>query len=121
MSKYHQCQLLPFAENAHNYTNNFSEEFEIGYLELLKREFGTERVHANRVYQDYISERHHLHMNSTQWENYSMFLRTFFSEKDDFERETKIVPREKNTVKVKEALRKVTIFQIRGNHVGNRR
>jgi hypothetical protein len=41
-----------------------------------------------------------------------MFLRTFFSEKDDFVRETKIVPREKNTVKVKEVLRKVTILQI---------
>jgi hypothetical protein len=50
-----------------------------------------------------------------------MFLRTFFSEKDDFVRETKIMPREKNTVKVKEAPRKVTILQIRGNHVGKRR
>jgi hypothetical protein len=43
-----------------------------------------------------------------------MFLRTFFGEKDDFVRETKIVPREKNTVKVKEALRKVTILKIWG-------
>jgi hypothetical protein len=42
-----------------------------------------------------------------------MFLIAFFSEKDDFVRETKIVPREKNTVKVKEAPRKVTILQIR--------
>jgi hypothetical protein len=32
-----------------------------------------------------------------------MFLRTFFSGKDDFVRETKIVPQEKNTVKLKEA------------------
>jgi hypothetical protein len=50
-----------------------------------------------------------------------MFLRTFFSENDDFVRETKIVLREKNTVKVKEAPRKVTVLQIRGNHVGKRR
>jgi hypothetical protein len=49
-----------------------------------------------------------------------MFLRTFFSE-NYFLRETKIVPQEKNTVKVKEALKKVTILQIRGNHVGERR
>jgi DNA/RNA-binding protein KIN17 len=75
MSKYHQCQLLLFAENAHNYINNFSEEFEIGYLELLKRQFGTERVLANRVYQDYISERHHIHMNSTQWETLRDFVK----------------------------------------------
>jgi hypothetical protein len=47
-----------------------------------------------------------------------MFLRTFFSENDDFERETKIVPREKNTVKVKQALRKATIIQMRGQPRG---
>jgi hypothetical protein len=49
-----------------------------------------------------------------------MFLWAFFSERDDFVRATKIVPQEKNTVKVKEAPRKVTILQIRGNHVGKR-
>lgn len=27
---------------------------------------GTRRVHANVVYQEYISDRNHLHMNSTQ-------------------------------------------------------
>jgi DNA/RNA-binding protein KIN17 len=32
-------------------------------------------VHANRVYQDYISERHHLHMNSTQWETLTDFVK----------------------------------------------
>jgi hypothetical protein len=41
-----------------------------------------------------------------------MFLRTFFSENDDFVRETKTVPREKNTVKVKEPPWKVRILQI---------
>jgi hypothetical protein len=50
-----------------------------------------------------------------------MFMRTFFSEKDDFVRETKIVPQEKNTVKVKAAPRKVTVLQIWGNHTGKRR
>jgi hypothetical protein len=49
-----------------------------------------------------------------------MFLRTYFSEKDDFVRETKIVPQEKNTVKLKEAPRKVSVLQIRDNHVGKR-
>jgi hypothetical protein len=49
-----------------------------------------------------------------------MFLWTYFSEEDDFVRETKIVPREKNTVKVKEAPKKVTILQLRGNHVGKK-
>jgi hypothetical protein len=48
-----------------------------------------------------------------------MFLRTFFSENDDFVKEAKIVLRQKNTVK--EAPRKVIILQIWGNHMGKRR
>jgi DNA/RNA-binding protein KIN17 len=75
MSESHQRQLLLFADNADKYIDEFSKEFEDGYLELLKRQFGTKRVHANRVYQDYISERHHLHMNSTQWETLTEFVK----------------------------------------------
>jgi hypothetical protein len=48
-------------------------------------------------------------------------LEDFFRENDDFVRETKIVPREKNTVKVKDAQRKVTVLQIQGNRMGKRR
>jgi hypothetical protein len=47
----HQRQLLIFADNADKYIDIFSKEFEGGYLELLKRQFDTKRVHANRVYQ----------------------------------------------------------------------
>lgn len=75
MSESHQRQLLLFADNASKYIDTFSREFEEGYLELLSRQFGTKRVHANRVYQDYISERHHLHMNATQWETLTDFVK----------------------------------------------
>jgi DNA/RNA-binding protein KIN17 len=75
MSESHQRQLLLFADNADKYIDEFSKEFEEGYLELLKRQFGTKRLDANRVYQDYFSERHHLHMNSTQWETLTDFVK----------------------------------------------
>ncbi|KAJ8877952.1 hypothetical protein PR048_022415 [Dryococelus australis] len=75
MSESHQRQLLIFADNADQYIDEFSSEFEQGYLELLRRQFGTKRVHANKVYQDYISDRHHLHMNSTQWETLTEFVK----------------------------------------------
>lgn len=67
MSESHQRQLLLFAEDPDEYIDNFSKEFEDGYIELLKRRFGTKRVQCNIVYQEYISERNHVHMNSTQW------------------------------------------------------
>ncbi|XP_048485927.1 DNA/RNA-binding protein KIN17 [Plutella xylostella] len=75
MSESHQRQLLLFADNANKYIDEFSKEFSDGYLELLKRQFGTKRVNANKVYQDYISHKDHLHMNATQWETLTEFVK----------------------------------------------
>jgi hypothetical protein len=43
-----------------------------------------------------------------------MFLMTFFSENDDFMRETKIVPKENKYSESETSLRKVTILQMWG-------
>jgi len=66
-SEAHQRQLLLFAENPHKYMDAFSHEFLKDFMHLLKRRFGTKRVHANQVYQEYIKDRNHLHMNATRW------------------------------------------------------
>ncbi|XP_053377860.1 DNA/RNA-binding protein KIN17-like isoform X2 [Mercenaria mercenaria] len=75
MSESHQRQLLLFAENPDEYVDTFSKDFRDGYLELLRRRFGTKRVQCNIVYQEYISERDHTHMNSTQWETLTDFVK----------------------------------------------
>ncbi|XP_076448545.1 DNA/RNA-binding protein KIN17-like [Babylonia areolata] len=75
MSESHQRQLLLFAENPDEYVDTFSKEFEEGYCELLKRRFGTKRVHANIVYQEYIAHKDHVHMNSTMWETLTDFVK----------------------------------------------
>ena len=67
MSESHQRQLLLFGENQGKFMDGFSGEFNKGYMLTLKRRFGTKRVHANIVYQEYISDREHIHMNSTRW------------------------------------------------------
>lgn len=67
MSESHQRQLLLFADNSKKYIDDFSREFNSTFLNILKRQFGTKRVSANRVYQEYIADRNHLHMNSTRW------------------------------------------------------
>ncbi|XP_041346944.1 DNA/RNA-binding protein KIN17-like isoform X2 [Gigantopelta aegis] len=75
MSESHQRQLLLFAENPDEYVDTFSKDFEEDYLELLRRRFGTKRVHANIVYQEYINNRDHVHMNSTMWETLTDFVK----------------------------------------------
>lgn len=75
MSESHQRQLLLLAEDVDKYMDTFSKEFQDTFLKLLKRQFGTRRVRANQVYQDYISDRHHTHMNATQWETLTEFVK----------------------------------------------
>ncbi|CAG2175801.1 unnamed protein product, partial [Oppiella nova] len=67
MSESHQRQLLLFADNPHKYMDAFSSEFLKDFLHLLKTRFSSRRVFANQVYQEYIKDRNHLHMNATRW------------------------------------------------------
>lgn len=75
MSESHQRQLLLFAENPDEYIDSFSKEFLDDFVKLLSRRFGTKRVHANQVYQEYIADRNHVHMNGTQWETLTDFVK----------------------------------------------
>ncbi len=72
-SESHQRQLLLFAENPNKYLGSFSHEFERDFMHLLKRTHGTKRVKANRVYQEYIADKEHVHMNATRWETLTGF------------------------------------------------
>lgn len=54
--------------------DDFSGTFNREYINTLKRRFGTKRVNANIVYQEYISEKDHIHMNSTKWYTLSDYV-----------------------------------------------
>jgi len=75
MSESHQRQLLLFADNSKRYIDDFSFDFAKGYVGILKRQFGTKRVNANRVYQEYIADREHIHMNGTRWVTLTGFVK----------------------------------------------
>ncbi|XP_067110159.1 DNA/RNA-binding protein KIN17 [Osmerus mordax] len=75
MSESHQRQLLLASEDPNQFMDYFSEEFKSDFLELIRRRFGTKRVHNNIVYNEYISDREHVHMNSTQWETLTDFTK----------------------------------------------
>uniref|UniRef100_UPI0037E91BCC DNA/RNA-binding protein KIN17 n=1 Tax=Semicossyphus pulcher TaxID=241346 RepID=UPI0037E91BCC len=75
MSESHQRQLLLASEDPNKFMDYFSDEFKSDFLELLSRRFGTKRVHNNIIYNEYISDREHVHMNSTQWETLTDFTK----------------------------------------------
>lgn len=69
----HQRQMLLFGQNTGSYTYQFSKDFFDSFMDILKRQFGTKRVKANKVYQQVIAHKDHVHMNSTRWHTLSGF------------------------------------------------
>jgi len=74
-SESHQRQISLFAQRPGRFLDAFSREFEKTFMDILKRRFGEQRVHANLVYNEYISDRHHTHMNATGWVTLNGFVR----------------------------------------------
>eukprot|EP00581_Thalassiosira_minuscula_P012766 CAMPEP_0183715360 /NCGR_PEP_ID=MMETSP0737-20130205/9613_1 /TAXON_ID=385413 /ORGANISM="Thalassiosira miniscula, Strain CCMP1093" /LENGTH=439 /DNA_ID=CAMNT_0025944451 /DNA_START=50 /DNA_END=1372 /DNA_ORIENTATION=+ len=70
----HLRQMKIFRENAGGMMDSFSKEFEVSYLETLRRRHGTQRMNANNVYQEVIQDKHHVHMNSTKWATLTDFV-----------------------------------------------
>jgi DNA/RNA-binding protein KIN17 len=72
-SEGHQRQMLLFAGKSGKFIEDFSKQFMNGFLQILQRRYSTTRVFANQVYQEYISDRNHLHMNATRWATLTEF------------------------------------------------
>lgn len=75
MSESHQRQMLIFGENPHRVVEGYSEEFETSFLEHMKRSHRFSRIAATVVYNEYINDRHHVHMNSTEWATLTEFVK----------------------------------------------
>lgn len=75
MSESHQRQMQVFGQNPTRIIDGYSEEFESSFLEHMKRSHRFSRVAATVVYNEYINDRHHIHMNSTQWATLTDFVK----------------------------------------------
>jgi len=71
----HLRQMLVVGEQAGKHISDFSGQFQAEFVTLLSRRFGTNRIKANNVYQEYIQDRNHLHMNSTRWLSLTEFIK----------------------------------------------
>eukprot|EP00563_Minutocellus_polymorphus_P010725 CAMPEP_0181062894 /NCGR_PEP_ID=MMETSP1070-20121207/23327_1 /TAXON_ID=265543 /ORGANISM="Minutocellus polymorphus, Strain NH13" /LENGTH=527 /DNA_ID=CAMNT_0023143005 /DNA_START=208 /DNA_END=1791 /DNA_ORIENTATION=+ len=70
----HLRQMKIFSENAGEFLDSFSAEFEQSYMDTLRRRHGTKKMNANNVYQEVIQDRDHVHMNSTKWATLTDFV-----------------------------------------------
>jgi DNA/RNA-binding protein KIN17 len=70
----HLRQMKIFCDNAGGMLDSFSKEFEKSYLDTLYRRHRTKQMNANNVYQEMISDKHHIHMNATKWATLTDFV-----------------------------------------------
>jgi len=74
MSDGHQRQMQLFVQDPNRFMDDFSQEFEAGFMQLMGHTYRSTRTLANTCYTDFISNRHHTHMNSTIWVTLSNFV-----------------------------------------------
>lgn len=55
--------------------DNWSKQFEQGYMDFVRRRWRSKRILANKVYQAYIADKNHVHMNATIWESLASFVK----------------------------------------------
>lgn len=73
-SEAHLRKMQIFSANSKKYLDTYSEQFEKGFLDILSRRHNTKRMGANVVYNEYIQDKHHIHMNATQWTSLTQFV-----------------------------------------------
>ncbi|KAF8427253.1 domain of Kin17 curved DNA-binding protein-domain-containing protein [Tirmania nivea] len=74
-SESHVRQMLVVGENAKQHVDNYSNQFKSDFLSLLRTSHGEKKVNANHFYQEYISNKEHIHMNATRWISLSEFVK----------------------------------------------
>ncbi|GAX76486.1 hypothetical protein CEUSTIGMA_g3931.t1 [Chlamydomonas eustigma] len=74
MSDSHRRQMEVFGQNPGKVVHEYSAEFERDFMDHLKRAHPFSRVSAKVVYNEFISDRHHVHMNSTKWLTLTSFV-----------------------------------------------
>ena len=75
MSEGHLRQMEIFRQNPGKMMDEFSNKFENGFINLLSRRWRSKTVNANIVYNEFIHDKEHVHMNSTKWDSLTSFAR----------------------------------------------
>ena len=76
-SESHVRQMLLIGEDPRKHIADYSNQFQRDFLQLLRTSHGEKAININHFYQEYISNKEHVHMNSTKWPSlteYAKFL-----------------------------------------------
>ncbi|EXJ79987.1 retrograde regulation protein 2 [Capronia epimyces CBS 606.96] len=71
----HVRQMQLIGEDPRKAINDFSNQFLRDFIQLLRTGHGEKKVNMNQFYQEYISNKEHIHMNSTKWASLTEFAK----------------------------------------------
>ncbi|KAI0011090.1 domain of Kin17 curved DNA-binding protein-domain-containing protein [Xylariaceae sp. FL0662B] len=74
-SEGHVRTMLLVGEDPKKYINDYSNQFLKDFIQLLRTSHGEKSVHINHFYQNYISNKEHIHMNATKWPSLTEFAK----------------------------------------------
>jgi len=74
-SEAHLRQMALFGQNQSRFIDGYSEEFLKEFLSLMAVSHRNSRVAANVVYNEFIANKEHTHMNSTKWTSLTEFIK----------------------------------------------
>ena len=74
-------QMVIFGQSGGKIVEEYSREFEKTFLQHFRTAHKHSRIAANVIYNEFIADRHHVHMNSTKVGPYDVALRPQFSTK----------------------------------------
>ena len=74
-SESHVRQMLLVGEDSKKHIADYSSQFQRDFLLLLRTAHGTKSINVNHFYQDYISNKEHIHMNATRWPSLTEFAK----------------------------------------------
>jgi len=67
--------MLLIGEDPRKHINDFSSQFQRDFLQQLRTTHGEKKIHINHFYQEYISNKEHVHMNATRWPSLTEFAK----------------------------------------------
>eukprot|EP00242_Pyramimonas_sp_CCMP2087_P014078 CAMPEP_0198213488 /NCGR_PEP_ID=MMETSP1445-20131203/28896_1 /TAXON_ID=36898 /ORGANISM="Pyramimonas sp., Strain CCMP2087" /LENGTH=369 /DNA_ID=CAMNT_0043888141 /DNA_START=305 /DNA_END=1414 /DNA_ORIENTATION=+ len=74
MSETHQQQMMVFGAAPARVIEGYSDIFLETFMKHMKVSHAHSRIAATVVYNEFISDKHHIHMNSTKWESLTEFV-----------------------------------------------
>ena len=74
-SESHVRNMTIVGEDPRKVINEYSNQFQRDFIQLLRTGHGEKKVNVNRFYNEYIANKEHVHMNATKWPSLTEFAK----------------------------------------------